>query len=138
MSDTVINGCPSGWKYNPSNHKCYRYFSSAMTWTDARNNCRRYGGGELASVPDSGTNSFITSLTTSLAWIGGYRKYSGQNVWGWTDGSRWTYSRWYSGEPNNAGGAQNVIVINFIKTGYWDDTTNSATNKNPFVCQISA
>ena len=42
------------------------------TWTEAQTFCHAFGG-ELASVPDKGTNDFLAQLTTEEAWIGGHK-----------------------------------------------------------------
>ena len=41
-------------------------------WTEAQTFCHAFGG-ELASVPDQGTNDFLAQLTSEEAWIGGHK-----------------------------------------------------------------
>ena len=94
-----------------------------MSWTDATVFCKSTKTNQivtLASIPDSTTNDFLKTLTTQQAWIGGYRK--SDKTWGaWTDGSTWGYTNWGSGQPNNYGGNQDYVVINFNDHGKWGD-----------------
>ena len=65
--------------------------------------------GDLASITSSEINTFVTTLSSDQAWIGGYKSGSS---WKWTDGSSVDYSNWMSGQPNNWGGNQDKIYIN--------------------------
>ena len=57
-----------------------------------------------------------------------------QNVWGWSDGSKWSYTNWSPGNPNNRGGMQDYVTINFNNPGQWDDEYKS-TYPHPYICQ---
>lgn len=66
------NCCPNNWiGYN---NKCYRAFSTAMSWTSARDYCRETGpGGTLARSYSQELNVFLAkavSLGTRNLWIG--------------------------------------------------------------------
>ena len=120
-------GCPIGWRsYNGT---CYKWFSTASSWNDAYNYCLRVGA-NLASITDSGTNSFLTSLTYEPSWVGGYKTWE---YWLWTDGSYLRYTSWKTGEPNNIGGDQDKISFNWDSLGEWDDA--KASKELPFICQ---
>ena len=103
-----------------------------MTWNSAQEFCRSENSA-LASVTDSKTSSFLTSLTRETSWIGGYRSGS---TWRWIDGSSWGYTNWSSGNPNNGGGVQDKTTFNWGGVGKWDD--DSATKTYPFICRVEA
>ena len=126
--------CPKGYKYFGHTSKCYKLFNPKH-WPNASEACQSEGG-HLASVSDSQTNEFLASLTSKYTWIGGYRLKDNENVWGWTDGSKWGYSNWASGQPENYGGRQNYVGIHYAGAGHWDD----GDNKHPrhYICQIAS
>ena len=98
----------------------------------ARTHCLSIGG-DLASSPDNQTNEFLTTLTSEYTWIGGYRSPKGSNSFHWTDGSPWKFTDWASGQPNNIGGDQNSVAINWA--GQWWD--NADYLEYPYICQMS-
>ena len=132
--NTFLSGCPNGWTYFSGTHSCYKFMTSSMSWNDARSACLDLNA-DLPSITNEATNSFLTSLTTSLCWIGGF--LDADNKWKWTDGSTWGYTNWYSGEPNNLGRVQDKLTINFLwggnGVGKWDD--QKPTYAAEFICQ---
>ena len=36
-----------------------------------------------------------------------------EGVWKWSDGKKFDFNGWHKGEPNNSGGAENCMEINF-------------------------
>ena len=128
----LILDCPNGWQYFGGTHSCYKVMESVQSWNNAKRSCQDHKA-DLASITDEATNIFVTSLTKKTSWIGGY--LDSDKKWKWTDGSRWGYTNWYPGEPNNAGGKQDKLIINHWRggVGKWDD--NEEKNKRSFICQ---
>ena len=122
--DLVLE-CDEGWKQFTG--KCYKYSPLKTTRTEALRYCKSSNKNQsatLVSIPNKETNDFLITLTQEPSWIGGYRKSDG--MWGWTDGSPWTFSNWSPGEPNNSGGSENFVEINFSYGSYrgvglWND-----------------
>ena len=85
------------------------------------------------SIHDEETNSFIQALTTEEIWVGGYRKEDEKNVWEWTDGSPWEFSKWSSGEPNDDNGVGDYLDMSWGGKGLWNDRQKN--DKLAFVCQ---
>jgi len=133
--EVIKTSCKAGYTYFSHTGQCYKYVSGNKAWTEANAVCRA-DGGNLASVHDIETNDFLTTLTQVYTWIGGFRLVDDQNVWGWTDGSGWDYSNWGAGYPNNAGGNQDYVGINW-GLGLWDDEDNLDTINQGYICQQS-
>ena len=115
--------------------------SSFKTWSQARSSCRKQNA-DLASIPDKETNGFLANLTSSFdwtpAWTGGNLNID--NSWEWSDGTDWSFTNWYPGEPNNIYEQQDKVLINHINSdvghegsGKWDDET--AGYRAYFICQ---
>ena len=83
----------------------------------------------MASVTDSDTNTFLSTLTQSYSWIGAFKDSHG--IWKWSDGSRWTFTSWYRWQGWS--GYQDRATINYGEVGKWDDAAKD--NKNPFICK---
>ena len=93
------------------------------------------GAGELASVSDWATNSFLTTLTTHRAWIGGYKD---QNQWKWSDKTVWNFENWAPNQPDNTFGNEGSLVFNWRAwdphgKGKWNDA--NSVNPKEFICQ---
>ena len=103
---------------------------SVQSWNNAKRSCQD-NKADLASITDKATNIFLTSLTKKRSWIGGF--LDSDKKWKWTDGSRWGYTNWYPGEPNNLGGKQDKLIIIGGGVGKWDDYDEKY--KKSFICQ---
>ncbi|CAI5648890.1 unnamed protein product [Oreochromis niloticus] len=104
--------CPPGWTW--SGGRCFIFDSSQKNWTDAESSCETLGG-HLASFHSTAEYTFIRGLIYTAAgsykeaWVGGRKN---ETVWLWSDGSKFDFINWASGEPNNSGG-NNCIQINY-------------------------
>ncbi|XP_051566251.1 ladderlectin-like, partial [Myxocyprinus asiaticus] len=76
----------------------------------------------LASVHSKAENDFLLSLlsVSGRAYIGGHDgEQDGQ--WLWIDGTTFDYTNWCSAEPNNMGGPENCLEINWTVNRCWND-----------------
>jgi hypothetical protein len=122
--------------YNPANGHWYQYIrlQERITWPDARAAAERlsFAGyrGHLATVTSATENQFVSQLTTAQGplgdiWIGGYQERGRPGYsepaggWRWVTGEPWSYTSWSRGEPNNAGGGEDVLETN--SGGTWND-----------------
>ncbi|XP_063743026.1 ladderlectin-like [Eleginops maclovinus] len=90
-------------------------------WMEAEKSCNDLGG-NLASIQTQAEYVFIRKLvktatgTDKLTWVGGYDAVK-EGVWLWSDGTKFSYTGWTKGEPNNSGGKENCMDINFRDCG---------------------
>ena len=93
--------------------------------------------GNLASVHNATTNTFVANLAPGRAWLGGYQTGNGEEEpWLWSDGSTWDYENWNAGEPSNDYGLGNYMEVNFGGQGTWNDLPVEKSIEVPgYVCQ---
>ncbi|XP_074518387.1 galactose-specific lectin nattectin-like [Halichoeres trimaculatus] len=129
--------CPSGW--SRFNHRCFLYNGAAQPWALAEVNCRALGG-NLASVHSLAEEHFVKGLIlratngSPSVWIGGSDSHY-EGLWLWSDSSRFAFTYWCRGEPNNYWGNQHCIQMNYGGGKCWDDL--SCYDHRPYVCARS-
>ena len=69
-------------------------------------------------------------------WLGLGPNYHAQNPKCWLDGNVMTYHDWFAGEPNNSGGNEGCIEMNFGNIDEWNDVPCTGTKQ--FICEKSA
>nr|XP_044606240.1 proteoglycan 3-like [Equus asinus] len=116
--------------------KTCRYFlvRSPRTFRNAENVCERCYRGNLVSIHNPSLNyhlqCLIRGINQAQVWIGGILK-----VWHWcrrfrwTDGSRWNFRYWASGQRRNGRGR---CVALCTRGGHWRRVTCSRLL--PFIC----
>merc|ERR1712013_27962 len=143
---TSASICNEGWTQHIS--KCYRFFHDRHFWFDAQSVCESYGG-NLATVPDAYTTSFVMSLIehSSSSWvlIGGIKV---NDSWTWIDGTPWEYMNWADGRPDdhlNIEDCLNIYANNNFKNGtasQWNDlpcngtSINGFSGRQPYLCSV--
>ncbi len=91
------------------------------TWEIAQAEARNIGG-NLVTINDAAEEAWLkeTFGTDEGFWIGlSDRVNEGQFTW--ANGDAVTYTNWFPGEPNDAGGAQDYARMNFLGSKQWDD-----------------
>jgi len=124
-------GCESGWK--EFNNACYKFFSSSSSWGSARSNCLNQDS-HLTSILSDDEEYFIRTLITTNyvnVWIGGKMDTFD---FAWEDGSDFSYTNWYSGEPNYNG---DCIIMYYDYGWKWADYQCSDSYDNTYVCKRS-
>ncbi|KAF1389664.1 hypothetical protein PFLUV_G00075810 [Perca fluviatilis] len=126
--------CPASWhKYND---RCFLFVPRTLDWSDAEKNCQSLKG-NLASVHSIQEYQFIQMIITQqthanpMTWIGGTACQKHSN-WFWSDGRPFSFTFWCAGEPNNAGGNQGCLRMNYGEHNCWDDI--QCSDKLPSVC----
>ncbi|XP_049424635.1 ladderlectin-like [Epinephelus fuscoguttatus] len=115
--------CPGGW--NLINGRCFLFVPRTMTWARAELNCQSMGA-NLVSVHLAEEYHGITKMIEDKThghpqtWLGGSDAEE-EGVWLWNDGTRFSFSYWCRGEPNNDGW-QHCIQMSYGDNKCWDDT----------------
>ncbi|XP_056154616.1 ladderlectin-like [Lampris incognitus] len=126
--------CPPGWSGFGS--RCFIYINSPRSWPQAEQYCVHFGA-TLASVHSSNEYYFIQEVVRRRTgefprtWIGGIDAVQ-ENLWFWSDGSRFDYQNWLRGEPNNSAGGEHCIEMNFGDPKQWNDSI--CGGQRGFVC----
>ncbi|XP_050977228.1 galactose-specific lectin nattectin [Labeo rohita] len=130
--------CPAGWEKFGS--QCFKFFSDLKPWADAEKQCIDLGG-NLASIHTALTHSFLKSLVKKNAkdlkrtWIGAHDANKAF-VWLWSDGSKFEYNDWHTGEPNNGGGYERCVEMGYGGEQLWNDA--SCDTQLSFICYRTA
>merc|ERR1719197_910454 len=111
---------------------CYVHVNTTKTWTEAQTTCRLYGG-FVAEPRTLEENIYLKGIVYHSAqrdiWLGASDMLK-EGSWHWSTGGHFTYSDWGMGQPNNARGRQNCLMLN----GYrWNDV--SCNLRARFICQ---
>jgi len=107
----------------------YEVINKSITWTKARDDCKKRGG-YLATITSNEEQEFIIDLLSKQGkrrnyWLGGYRE--GKD-WKWVTGEDFTYTNWIPGEPNNAEGKEDKLLLSRNRGNKWNDSSNNNTN----------
>ena len=83
----------------------------------------RHMGGRLAQIKDQGTQDVVAKLAKGIsAWIDG-SDAEVEGLWKWSDGTEFTFSNWFPGEPNNLRRGEHFLLIR--EKGLWIDAPGS-------------
>ncbi|XP_031175105.1 galactose-specific lectin nattectin-like isoform X1 [Sander lucioperca] len=125
--------CPPYWTQFGS--RCFAFHIRTKTWSEAEIFCQIVGG-NLASIHSDEEHTFIKNYINQVSgeqrtsWIGGTDTVK-EGTWLWTDRSDFTYKSFNAGEPNNRGGAENCLLMNWGGAN-WNDL--ACNNQASFVC----
>lgn len=110
-------------------HTYFRSTGSA-NWTTANANAIALGG-HLVTVTSAGENAF---LSTAGACYTAFSDQSLEGTWVWVNGEAVTYTNWAGGEPNNSGGSENYMTINWNGASQWNDVNGN--NAYPYIVEF--
>ncbi|XP_037389958.1 macrophage mannose receptor 1-like [Pygocentrus nattereri] len=139
------------WTLSFCGTRQFHVVNQDKNWTDAQKYCRE-NFTDLATIESQEEmNALLAVLKrkTGYFWIGLRQKENvnntcfqgaaagppmtsgGNRCWTWSDGSKFSYSKWNSGEPNNDG-TDNCGGLRSANIYRWNDGLCSYTNQ--FVC----
>jgi len=107
------------WTQSPLNRHWYR-LTQPTRWHDAEYAMAQRWGGHLCTIRDQTENDWLRS-TFALSrpvWIG-YTDQSQEGVFEWSSSETPGFENWGSGQPDNAGGADWVVMDSW--SGAWQD-----------------
>ncbi|XP_033935305.2 galactose-specific lectin nattectin-like isoform X2 [Pseudochaenichthys georgianus] len=131
--------CPPEWTQLGS--RCFIFKNQPMNWASAERDCLGLGG-NLASFQSTTEFNFIRKLVRTATgqdlhfWAGGHDAVM-EGVWLWSDGSKFSFSGWGKGEPNNVGGKEHCMEVNFGDPANKKVNDQNCLDKQPFVCSSS-
>ena len=101
----------------------YELYNYNLTYEGAEQYCKSKGG-HLVSVANSEEQSVIHNMIknsdcSEYCWIGAQRIDS-SDMWIWEDGTIFSYSNWFPGQPDNWQNEENKAEI-YKSTGGWND-----------------
>lgn len=107
---------------DPATGHCYMLFQTIENWATARMRCAALGSNvHLAVLTSVEENTLVAPLAGLLdVWVGA-NDIDNEGVWVWINAELFAYDNWRSGEPNNAGGVENCMIIEGELGGTWDD-----------------
>ena len=76
-------------------------------------------GAHLATITSETENTFLNASGWD-AWIG-LTDEAVEGTFVWVTGEPLSYTNWYPGNPNNTGGNENHVIMNFFNSGQWAD-----------------
>ena len=121
-------------KFNYNGHS-YKLIDTGLTWTAAKTYCESRGG-HLVTITSGVEQAFVQDLivnrgTKGYYWTGGVRDSDGNFVW--ITSEKFSYSNWYTGEPNNWFGDEDILTV-YKQDGMWNDVAKlgNTSGKNPF------
>ncbi len=110
----------------------YQLISTKMSWVDAKAYCEGLGG-HLVTITSQAEQDFVCESFTKkygTAMIG-LSDAANEGDWIWVTGEVFSYSNWDSGEPNNEGD-EDYILMN--SDGTWNDG-HLEREKWIFICE---
>ncbi|CAH1253114.1 PKD1L3 [Branchiostoma lanceolatum] len=124
-------------EYELFDHNCYKAFTTALSWQEARSTCIS-DGGQLAEPVDASINQFLIDLgdakDPSLQFHIGLHDQNTDALYEWQDGTPLgIFNAWGPGQPSDSGG--NGDCVGFHTGNAWNDYPCSTLN--PFICEIS-
>ena len=140
-SDTLKLATDIGVTYNvalsgTSIFTKYQIIEQSKTWSAAKTYCENLGG-HLVTITSADEMTTISNLIGSSHpnyWIGATDE-AVEGTWKWVTGEAWSYTNWYSGEPNNSSGNEDQACIQSNRTD-WNDGRGSSSLY--FICEYES
>ena len=125
--------CPKNWIHIQDS--CYKISSRTVSWNAAKSACEAMGS-KLAMVKSQAEQQALAPKISQMTWIGLHRDPTHKSRWFWVDGSRASYTNWYTGEPNNAGGKEDCVHF-WPPAHSWKWNDFPCSNKLLYICETN-
>ncbi|MFP4105107.1 MAG: lectin-like protein [Phycisphaerae bacterium] len=98
------------------------YETGDADWKAAKKACEKRGG-YLACIESEKEQQFIADLADGRYLSLGGTDEDEEGRWVWINGSKWDYTAWMPGQPNNYGGDENYLAT--YDNGDWVDVADT-------------
>lgn len=119
----------AGTIWGTNGHEYEVVTSEGVTWTSA-NAAAQSSGWYLATIGSAAENSFVKSLLNpglaarSHFWLGATDQAI-EGTFVWVDGTPFSFTDWWSGEPNNANNEDFLAMDLHAGTWAWNDAPDN-------------
>ena len=110
-------------------HHAYVLHTRTRSWLEARDTCAA-AGGSLVSIETADEQAFMAEHFSIEVWLGATRGPGG--AFQWLSGAPLDFTSYARGQPDNAGGSENCLVLN--RFGSWADIDCASSRR--FVCEF--
>ena len=111
----------------PGNGHWYKLVVSPvpLSWSASRAAAQSMGG-HLATIDGAGEDLWVGSVVVAAgnAWIGGTDSAT-EGTWSWVTGEAWSFTHWAPGQPDDATGDRDALLVREGTGGAWDDVADS-------------
>ncbi|XP_058393955.1 C-type lectin domain family 4 member G-like, partial [Diceros bicornis minor] len=124
--------CPASWL--PFQGSCYLFSELKAPWDEAQRQCEG-AGAHLVIVRGIEEQGFLSRNTRGRGyWLGLRAVRRGSKIQGyqWVDGVSLSFSHWNRGEPNDARGREDCVMM--LRTGMWNDAPCDNERDN-WICE---
>ncbi|XP_054320595.1 C-type lectin domain family 4 member G isoform X3 [Pongo pygmaeus] len=124
--------CPTSWLSFEGS--CYFFSVPKTTWAAAQGHCAD-ASAHLVIVGGLDEQGFLTRNTRGRGyWLGlrAVRHLGKVQGYQWVDGVSLSFSHWNQGEPNDAWGRENCVMM--LHTGLWNDAPCDS-EKDGWICE---
>ncbi|XP_067661422.1 uncharacterized protein [Haliotis asinina] len=147
---TSLPQCPPGsfMRIGNDSRSCYSFHTSAVFWITGQVNCKEENAlSHLVAINSKEEQDFLVNVIKSspaltAAGMGGFYTSGNDELiektfqWTGSELSRnITYTNWYPGQPNNVGGVQHCLLMEYPTADYqWGDV--ECNTAHPYICEV--
>ncbi|XP_063456179.1 C-type lectin domain family 4 member G isoform X4 [Pan paniscus] len=132
LQNNSCEPCPTSWLSFEGS--CYFFSVPKTTWAAAQGHCAD-ASAHLVIVGGLDEQGFLTRNTRGRGyWLGlrAVRHLGKVQGYQWVDGVSLSFSHWNKGEPNDAWGRENCVMM--LHTGLWNDAPCDS-EKDGWICE---
>uniref|UniRef100_A0A915PZ47 C-type lectin domain-containing protein n=1 Tax=Setaria digitata TaxID=48799 RepID=A0A915PZ47_9BILA len=128
----LCSTCEPGWRFSPHSRKCTKFFTKAVTWTEAEFHCRILGGYHL-SIHGVKENKFAKEIAHDAPeiWLG-IAEFGKSLKKQWSDKSAFDFKGWKNGQKPESQPGKPCTKMNTTNGEWFQSCCRKVA---PYICQ---